>query len=44
MGVPANKWNLIEVPYYTCLLFVDTARNYRCTVEGKTILFSVKGL
>lgn len=39
-----DKWNIIKVPSYTCLLYVDTARKYRCTVDGKTILFDVKGL
>lgn len=39
-----DEWNLIQVPPYTYLLFVDTARKYRYTVEGKTVLFSVKGL
>ena len=43
-SIYASKWTLIEVPSYTCLLFVATARKYRCTVEGKTVLFNVKGL
>ena len=38
-----DKWNVIQVPSYTCLLYVDTARKYRYTVERRTVLFDVKG-
>ena len=43
-SIYVDKWNLIEVPWYTCLLFVDTARKYRCTVEGQMVVFDVKGM
>lgn len=38
-----DDWNLMKVPSYTCLMYVDTAAQYRCTVENKTIEFNVKG-
>ena len=35
--------NLMKVPSYTFLIYVDTAAQYRCTVESTTIEFNVKG-
>lgn len=38
-----DDWNLMKVPSYTCLVYVDTAAQYRCTVDSNTIEFNVKG-
>ena len=40
-----DKWTRVEAPPYTCLLIVDTPRQYRCTVDEfeEFILFDVKG-
>jgi len=37
-----DKWTVIEVPPYTCLLYADTTLKYRCTVDGESIIFDVK--
>ena len=38
-----GDWQTIEVPPWTCLLYVTSANQYRCTVETSSILFDVKG-
>ena len=38
-----DKWTKVEVPPYTCLLYVDTPRKYSCTVNEEIIIFDVKG-
>jgi len=38
-----DKWTDMKVPPYTCLLYADTPRKYRCTVDGESIIFDVKG-
>ena len=37
----SNEWKTIEVPSWTCLLYVTSAAQYRCTVELSTIIFDV---
>ena len=37
----SNEWRTIEVPSWTCLLYVTTATQYRCTVESSMITFDV---
>ena len=37
-----DGWDNIDVPPYTCLLYVDVARQYRCTVEGRSVVFNVQ--
>ena len=37
------EWENVAVPPTTCLLYVDTAQQYRCTVEGESITFNVQG-
>ena len=39
-----GEWKTIEVPPWTCLLYVNNATQYRCTVETSFITFDVKGL
>ena len=43
-SICSDVWTAINVPSYTCLLYVNTARKYRCMVDDKIILFDVKGL
>lgn len=38
-----NSWKKIDAPSYTCLLYVDTTMQYRCSVNDKTVVFNVKG-
>lgn len=38
-----GSWKKIDVPSYTCLLYVDTTMQYRCSVDDKTVVFDVKG-
>ena len=38
-----GDWQKIEVPPWTCLLYVTSANQYRCTVETSSVLFDVKG-
>ena len=37
-----NNWKKIDVPSYTCLLYVDTTMQYRCSVNDKIVVFNVK--
>ena len=39
-----SSWKKIDVPSYTCLLYVDTTMQYRCCVDDKTVVFDVKGV
>lgn len=39
-----TDWKAVDVPSWTCLLYIDTAGQYRCTVEDSTVLFHVQGL
>ena len=38
-----NSWKKIDVPSHTCLLYVDTTMQYRCSVDDKVVVFNVKG-
>ena len=38
-----GEWQTIKVPPWTCLLYVTSANQYRCTVGTSSILFDVKG-
>ena len=38
-----GDWETINVPPWTCLLYVTSANQYRCTVEASSVLFDVKG-
>ena len=37
------EWENVAVPPTTCLLYVDTAQQYRCTVEGESVTFNLQG-
>ena len=37
-----GDWEVVKVPHWTCLLYVTSANQYRCTVETSTIIFDVK--
>lgn len=37
------EWTKIDVPSHTCLLYVDVAGEYKCTVESISINFHVQG-
>ena len=40
----SNEWRKkLEVPPWTCLLYVTIPSQYRCTVEQSTVEFDVKG-
>lgn len=39
-----DNWKTFDVPLWTCLLYVEYARQYRCTVEDKCVVFHVKGI
>ena len=39
----SNEWKRLEVPPWTCLLYVTIPSQYRCTVEQSTVEFDVKG-
>lgn len=39
-----DEWKIFDVPLWTCLLYVECARQYRCTVEDKCVVFHVKGI
>ena len=36
-----DGWDNIDVSPYACLLYVDEARQYRYTVEGRSVVFNV---
>ena len=36
-----EEWEDMAVPPNTCLLYVDTAQQYRCTVEEKSVAFNL---
>ena len=38
-----DEWEKSDVPTHTCLLYVDTAKQYRCTFDGTSIVFNVQG-
>ena len=33
-----SSWKKIDVPSYTCLLYVDTTMQYRCSVNDKIVV------
>ena len=37
-------WEDIAVPPFTCPLYVDTAQQYKCTVDGESFIFNVQGI
>ena len=39
-----ENWENVAVPPNTCLLYVDTAQQYKCTVDGKTVTFNLQGI
>ena len=39
----SQQWCKLEVPTTTCLLYIDTVRKYKCTVDGNEVIFYVKG-
>ena len=39
-----EDWEVVSVPSWTCLLYVDVSGQYRCKVEDSTVLFHVQGL
>lgn len=39
-----KDWEVVEVLLWTCLLYVDAAGQYRCTVGDSTVIFHVQGL
>ena len=42
-GFYAEKWESIKVPPYTSILYVDTAMEYKCTVDDTSVVFKVQG-
>lgn len=38
-----ENWESVNVPSHTCILYIDTAMQYRCNVNGKSVLFNVQG-
>ena len=38
-----EHWEDMAVPPNTCLLYVDTAQQYKCTVDGQSITFNLQG-
>ena len=38
-----ENWEDVAVPPNTCLLYVDTAQQYKCTVDGKSVTFNLQG-
>ena len=43
-AVPSLDWEDTAVPSFTCLLYVDTAQQYKCTVDGESVIFNVQGI
>ena len=39
----SDKWTKVEVPPYTCLLYADIPRKYRCIVNEEFITFDIRG-
>ena len=37
------KWEAINVPDHTCVLYVNTCGMYKCTVAGQEFRFEIKG-
>jgi len=37
-------WEDMAIPPFTCLLYVDTAQQYKCTVDGESVIFNVQGI
>lgn len=39
----SDEWSVVDVPGWTCLLYIDLPGSYRCTVEDNVVQFCVKG-
>ena len=42
-GSCAEKWESIKIPTYTSTLYVDTAMEYKCSVDDTRVMFKVQG-
>ena len=42
-GPHTEKWESINVPPYTAILYIDTAMQYRCTVDDTSVVINVQG-